>query len=217
MPQRQKPEVREAILAAAGDTFAEVGFERATLVDIVDRADTSIGNLYKYFPNKEELFAAFIPEKFKSDLTRRIRAQVEALGDEVDALSLPVDHPYQRASAELLRFTLEHRARIAFLLLRSEGTKHARFPGELVRLLVELAVRYARETYPNMAVTPAKKRALDRIYSAYVATLGSVLQEERTPRALLQAIGLQITYHLAGLRAFFLAAQSNAATRKASP
>ena len=59
MPQRPKPEVREAILTSAAETFASVGFERATLGDIVERAGTSIGNLYKYFANKDELFAAF--------------------------------------------------------------------------------------------------------------------------------------------------------------
>ena len=56
MVQRPKPEIREAILKAAAEVFAEGGFEHAALGDIVERAGTSIGNLYKYFASKDELF-----------------------------------------------------------------------------------------------------------------------------------------------------------------
>src|SRR5262245_40781624 len=100
MPQRPKPEMRDAILGAAAATFAEVGLERATLGDIVERAGTSIGNLYKYFGNKQELFEAFMPPEFGGELTRRIRAQVEALRGEPDVFALDARHPYRHASEE---------------------------------------------------------------------------------------------------------------------
>ena len=133
--RRLPPDQRDAILRAAGATFAEVGLERATLGEIVERAGTSIGNLYKYFANKQELLQAFLPRGFGRELTRRIRAQVEALRAEPDAFALAAGHPYRRASEELLRFTLEHRDRIVFLLLRAERTEHAGLADEIVRVL----------------------------------------------------------------------------------
>ena len=78
MPQRPKAEVRDAILSAAADTFAEQGFQGAKLTDIVVRAGTSIGNLYKYFANKDELFEAFLPPGFEAQLTRLIRARANS-------------------------------------------------------------------------------------------------------------------------------------------
>jgi AcrR family transcriptional regulator len=212
MVQRPKPEVREGIQKAAAEAFADGGFERAALGDIVERAGTSIGNLYKYFANKEELFEDFIPQGFTTELTDRVRAQVEALRSEPNVFALDNDHPYRRALEELLAFTIAHRERVVFLLLRAQRTKHERFANEVVRLLVELAIEHARTTYPTFAVTPATKRTLTRIYRGFVATLGTILAEERAEHGVREAVALHAAYHLSGLKALFL----SASTRKAS-
>lgn len=213
MAQRPKPEVRDAILRAAAEAFADGGFERAALGEIVARAGTSIGNLYKYFANKDELFAAFLPRGFTTELTQRIRAQVEALRSEPDVFALRDDHPYRRASEDLLSFTLAHREQVVFLLLRARGTKHERFAADVVRQLVELALEHARATYPTFTVTPANRRALTRIYAAFVSLLGEILTEERTEHGVRDAVALHATYHLSGLKALFLAARPKEASR----
>jgi AcrR family transcriptional regulator len=203
MVQRPKTEIREAILRAAAAAFAQDGFEGASLGDIVERAGTSIGNLYKYFGNKEELFAKFMPQEFTADLTNRVRSQVGALRTEPDAFSLDKDHPYWRASDALLAFTLEHRERVVFLLLRAQRTKHERFASEIVRLLVALALEHARANHASFAASAANKRALTRIYTAFVASLGTILVEERSEAAVREAVALHTTYHLSGLQALF--------------
>lgn len=213
MTQRPKPEVREAIQKAAAEAFADGGFERATLSDIVERAGTSIGNLYKYFANKEELFEDFIPRGFTTELTARLRAQVEALRSEPNVLALSDAQPYRRASEDLLAFTLAHRARVIFLLLRAQGTKHERFANAMVRLLVQLAIEHAHTLSPTFAVTPATKRTLTRIYRSFVATLGTILVEERADQAVREAVAWHATYHLSGLAALFRAAPTRQASR----
>jgi AcrR family transcriptional regulator len=46
------------IIHAASHVFAEVGFEAATMEGIAERAETSIGSIYQFFPNKMALFNA---------------------------------------------------------------------------------------------------------------------------------------------------------------
>jgi AcrR family transcriptional regulator len=48
----------EAILDAAAVVFATAGFEAPTMEAIAERAKTSIGSLYQFFPNKLALFEA---------------------------------------------------------------------------------------------------------------------------------------------------------------
>lgn len=213
MAQRPKPEVRDAIRKAAAEVFADCGFERAALGDIVARAGTSIGNLYRYFANKDELFEDFMPRGFTAELTKRIRAQVEAMRAETDVGALDDAHPYRRTSEDLLAFTLAHRERVAFLLLRAHGTKHERFASAIVRLLVGLATAYALTAYPTIELTPAAKRTLTRIYRGFVSTLGAILTEERSEQAVREAVALQTTYHLSGLKALFLSASTREASR----
>ncbi len=56
IPRQERGERRvQRILAAADQIFAERGYEAATTNDIADRAQTSIGTLYRFFPNKDAI------------------------------------------------------------------------------------------------------------------------------------------------------------------
>lgn len=56
--QARSRERLERILDAAARVFGEVGYEAATTEAIALAADTSIGSVYRFFPNKKALFAA---------------------------------------------------------------------------------------------------------------------------------------------------------------
>lgn len=54
---RQKKDAkRAAMMQAAVQTFASKGYQAATIRDIVEEADVSVGTFYFYFPDKETLF-----------------------------------------------------------------------------------------------------------------------------------------------------------------
>ncbi len=58
-PQQKRSQERvERILDAAAIVFDEVGFEAATTHAIASRADTAVGSLYQFFPDKLAIFNA---------------------------------------------------------------------------------------------------------------------------------------------------------------
>ena len=58
-PRQERSKVMvEAILEAASQVFAELGYARATTNKIAERAGVSVGSLYQYFPNKDSLIAS---------------------------------------------------------------------------------------------------------------------------------------------------------------
>lgn len=60
-PSRRRGEARvAALLEAAVATFAEKGYEAATMTEIAARADAAIGSLYQFFPSKEAIAAALL-------------------------------------------------------------------------------------------------------------------------------------------------------------
>jgi len=85
VPRQERGERRVArLLDAAAEVFAEKGYEAATTNLIAERAETSIGSLYQFFPNKESILRA---------LADRYAAQVRALYDRVlvpEAAALPL-------------------------------------------------------------------------------------------------------------------------------
>ena len=70
--RRLAPEVRRAaVLDAALEVFTELGFERATLQDVADRAGVTKGALYHYFDSKNELFLELMRERVKAHVSER--------------------------------------------------------------------------------------------------------------------------------------------------
>ena len=55
--EREKKQRKEQILEAARRLFQERGFLNVTISDIAEAVELSIGSLYLYFKNKEDLYA----------------------------------------------------------------------------------------------------------------------------------------------------------------
>jgi AcrR family transcriptional regulator len=64
---------RGAILDAAREVFAELGYGAATVRDIVRRTELATGTFYNYFPDKEAVFRALLDER-----AREVREVVRA-------------------------------------------------------------------------------------------------------------------------------------------
>lgn len=81
MAQVKKTEVRDSILAAAADLFAEHGYARATVSQIAKAAGTAPSNVYVYFKSKLEIvFAIYDPW---------LKEHLDALEQEVATLPTP--------------------------------------------------------------------------------------------------------------------------------
>jgi AcrR family transcriptional regulator len=70
-----RPATREKILQAALEIFAEKGYHRALVDDIVRASQTSKGAVYHHFPNKEALFLALVDE-FSARLAESVTAAI---------------------------------------------------------------------------------------------------------------------------------------------
>ena len=73
------PAKREAIVSAAAELFQELGYERASMNELVKRMGGSKATLYGYFPSKEDLFAAVVRSIATSDLSNATIALQQAI------------------------------------------------------------------------------------------------------------------------------------------
>jgi AcrR family transcriptional regulator len=201
MPQVPKEKVREAIVAAAARVFARDGYDKAAVATIAAEAGISAGNVYRYFPGKQELFAAAVPDAIAARLRQLIDRRVEALAGARDVAALPPDAPYHLASEELFRFTFAHRPQVVVLLARGAGTPHAAFADDLASRLVELALAHGRRVVVGLRATAALRATLRTIYRHYVAALAAALAANDTEPRLAEALRLLSAYHLAGVKA----------------
>ena len=87
---------REAILDAAREVFADLGYGAATVRDIVRGTDLATGTFYNYFPDKEAVFRALLEES-----AAEVRARARAARRRATSFDEFVEHAY-RAAYEFL-------------------------------------------------------------------------------------------------------------------
>ena len=108
---------RAAILDAAREVFAELGYGAATVRDIVRRTDLATGTFYNYFPDKEAVFRALLDES-----AREVRARVRAARQEATSVEAFVRQGYRA----YYQFLAEDPTSFA-ILRRNAGTIRALF------------------------------------------------------------------------------------------
>jgi AcrR family transcriptional regulator len=70
--EQNKAENRAAILDAAREVFAELGYDAAGVRDVIRRTDLASGTFYNYFPDKEAVFRAVV-DASAQEVRRRSR------------------------------------------------------------------------------------------------------------------------------------------------
>lgn len=78
-PRRNVEQVRLRILAEAKAIILEAGWEALTMVTLARRLDMSVGNLYKFFDSKDELFILIFTD-FYDGLNTLLTTHIPAQG-----------------------------------------------------------------------------------------------------------------------------------------
>ena len=201
MAQVLKQAVRARIEHAALRCFAEGGYAGTSMAAIAAAAGTAPGNVYRYFPSKEALFAAVVPADLVERHDRLLDTRVAALAQGTGERSA--------AAAELLEFWLDHRLAVVVLLDRADGTPVAGYPAAFVRRLVEHVER-ALDGPP----APVHREVLELVFDNTRRALARMLltgRDREHTRALVAAFW---TYQLPGLDGLVAAM---AAERSARP
>jgi AcrR family transcriptional regulator len=133
MAQVLKDAVRSRIRDAALRSFADQGYAGTSMAGIAAAAGTAPGNVYRYFPSKEELFAAVVPAELADRHDELLDTRIAALADG--------GRDRDAAAAELLDFWLANRLAVSVLLDRADGTPLSGYPAAFVRRLVAHAER----------------------------------------------------------------------------
>jgi AcrR family transcriptional regulator/transposase-like protein len=104
-PKQQRGQQRVVkILTAAAEVFAQVGYTAATTQQIADRANTAVGSIYQFFPDKLAIFHALEAEhmaQVEIVNTRLIakdirRPLIQMIGEMVDVHAEYFEHPIHK-------------------------------------------------------------------------------------------------------------------------
>lgn len=170
MVQRKKPEVRDAILAAAFRLFSRHGYADTMVADIAQEAGVSPGNVYIYFRSKLDiLYAIYDPW---------LRKRIEALEAEVAAQRSP-------------------RMRLRRLLAALWREIPAEENGFLNNIMQAISATKPSEGYRSTLVRWLEKRVATMIIDALPPPRRALIENTRVVHVLIMAFdGFAIDRHL---------------------
>ncbi len=151
--EQTKVQNRQAILDAAREVFGELGYEAATVRDIIRRTGLAAGTFYNYYRSKEEVFAALADDGARrfAPMLKAIRAQSH---DDFEAFVRQAISAYFRFMAD------EHSS---WLARRPAGEPHPHVHGETPEMAA--VFREVRDAIMD-AIAAGKGPASDPDYMA---------------------------------------------------
>ncbi len=127
-------EKRQRVLDAAIAEFGSLGFARANINTIAERAGVSVGSMYKYFPSKDALFLSII---------ERAQQLLEEILAGIDQAEGPVFEKLEAMLAMAMRFGREN-PDLNRLYLACMQEEMVALSDQLPRQLEEVTSRYYR-------------------------------------------------------------------------
>ncbi len=201
MAQQLKNDVRISILDSAAGCFFEKGYLNTTLSDIAKRAGAAVGNLYRYFRDKEDIFYSALPRENLENMREMLEKKFEA------ARGLPVSSEKISGRAvqeEFINLISLKRKYWYVVLMKSEGTEYSAAKEEAARFIAGLFGRYME----SVGNAPFNGSGDDgflalQVYRALIGSFCAVLKEYEDIEKIKALCMRLLDYHFAGLEALF--------------
>jgi AcrR family transcriptional regulator len=166
--EQNKAKNRAMILDAARQVFVDLGYDAATIRDIVARTQLAPGTFYNYFPDKRSVLVALMAETSTEAAARARKARTEARSLE-DLVTLGFRAYFEFVASDRTTFELMRRN---VSTLRSLGIDETGFATSIEELRVDLETAIARGTLPAIPLqyVPAAVAAIAFEVGALMAT-----------------------------------------------
>jgi AcrR family transcriptional regulator len=161
VPTQQRSRDRlDRIVQAAGALCAEHGADAVTMESIAAHAETSIGSLYQFFPNRDALLH-FVAERYVEDMGRLLEA-----AEDPDAAALPLEGLVDAVLAPFERFHRTHPGYFAVLFAPQGSVALRTLRGRLRDRLVARVDRLLHLRAPTLPAAKRRRLALTAVESA---------------------------------------------------
>ncbi len=123
-----KEEMRQRIYEAAINEFSSNGFAKASMREIARNAGMTVGNLYRYFKDKEALFYSVIGPAYES--------LMELTDKSVELVKYRFDNSFfEFLSEQILNICRVHKIELLILFEGSEGTRYEKAKEEMILVI----------------------------------------------------------------------------------
>ncbi|KWX73557.1 TetR/AcrR family transcriptional regulator [Paenibacillus jilunlii] len=199
--QAKKDEVKREIESAALKVFFRKGFADAKMNDIADEIQISVGNIYTYFKNKQELFYAVVPpslvDYLKNVLVESIRLDNQTFFDRAGSAK------QSAIVQEQMNLLTQYSMQIVIIFEKNKGTVYSNAKNELIELMIETKKPYIKDHYKRYEISTEENMILLSIIAGNVINMIlDLLKREMgadSRRRIFEALSLYWLHGLTGI------------------
>ena len=142
-----KDDIRDAILKASVNEFYKNGFENTSMRTIAKKTNVTVGNLYRYYKNKEEILDVIV-QPVLSTLMHFSEHHAE-IHEKFKSQNLSRDESIDKIVNIFTDLFLNYRKEIIILLDGSKNTKYENMKEHMIKLYTSNVMDHFREMYPK--------------------------------------------------------------------
>lgn len=138
--QKLKQELKDKIIFEAKQAFLDKGFEKASMREIAKASGITVGNVYRYFKNKDELFYAVVGDAHKA-ITHIVESDHSSNVNIMDDYVLVSEDDFMEyvdpALHQIIDVFVQYKDEVTILVYKSQGSKLGMMINEFKDVIVE--------------------------------------------------------------------------------
>lgn len=194
MAQHKKDEIKEEIDSAALEVFSRKGFINTKIADISKKSGVSVGNIYRYYKSKEEIFYSLISMDFINLMKNKLTYKIGVWKHKNDLNSQLL------LSRELVSFIIENRKLFSIVFGGCDGTIYENIQKEIIDLLTQAFI----DGYGSSLNIDIQQNIsiIKLIYQKHFEAISSAFSIADSDDELRKMLELMNRYHVDGITGF---------------
>jgi AcrR family transcriptional regulator len=137
-----KPEIRSSILSNALEEFYQYGYSQASMRAIASKVGITVGNIYRYFLSKEDLFNVIL------EPVRNAIIEVAHVDEQLNIIKIDTREEASLIVDSILSLMKHYTKELFILIFNSEGSMYEFMKEDLIRIVeVKLTRVFAQESH----------------------------------------------------------------------
>ncbi|OQX93889.1 MAG: hypothetical protein B6I17_01465 [Tenericutes bacterium 4572_104] len=181
MMQVLKESVRNAIVEGAITEFFQNGFQKANMKRIADNANITVGNIYRYYKNKEELFNEILlpAERAIDDL--------ESFDQKLHVTRIDSQDDVNQLVQYVINVLKPYTREVFIMIYNSEGTHYQKVKNQLEELVVDKINNFYPRQFDRYLLTVLAQSFVQAIFHVFKENVNNI-------RKIQEYISLLIVY-----------------------
>lgn len=202
MVQYKKDDIKEKIDNAALKIFVEKGYEKTKISNIATESNVSVGNIYRYYKSKEEIFYSIAPESVLEDLKSILINKLTFAKDKTSN-ELNSENDFQLVNEEFIDYMIKNREQILIMFNGSKGTRYESLKYEAINYMIKnIKKNYSKENN-KIIYDSMNYNIIKIIYENLISMMIEVLKESDSPEDIKKSFKIINLYHLFGVTNLF--------------